>query len=51
MFLHYFPTRALAVNAIVRIAMILNPSYSIERPHVNSLEATGDAAWFASQVA
>jgi hypothetical protein len=46
MFLHYSPTRALAVNAIVRIAMILSPSYSIERPHVNSLEQTGDAGRF-----
>jgi hypothetical protein len=37
MFLPYSLTRALTVNAIARIAMILSLSYSIERPHVESL--------------
>jgi hypothetical protein len=45
-FLRYSPTRALVVNAIVRIAMILSISYSIERTYVNSLEQTGDAGRF-----
>jgi hypothetical protein len=31
-FLHYSPTRALAANAIARMAMIPSPSHSIEHP-------------------
>jgi len=49
LFLRYFPTRALAVNAIVRMAMILSPSYSIERSRVNSLEQTGLQGDFTSR--